>query len=306
WCIKGVCVDDGSPLIDGNWGAWSNYSGCTKQCDIGVAYQLRTCDNPSPQNGGEDCEGSFRGNYKTCNTQECPENSVSFRQMQCSAKGEYSEYIVSSDPCSLVCRSGSKIFWLGTTTDGTRCSNKKEDLSVCIEGHCKEVGCDYSLGTGRRFDRCKVCGGDGSSCALNVVNYTKPHRGYGYDKADVMVTLPVHSTNVVAVQKAAGYNLIGIQTTEGEYLILHHTWSKTIEAAGTTITYIHEDNRYPDRIYIPGPTQYELNLVFIYLYERNQGVDISYYAPTGVVTPTEIDVEWIVSDWSACSRSCAG
>ena len=28
--------------------------------------------------------------------QECPENSVSFRQMQCSAKGQFSEYIFPS------------------------------------------------------------------------------------------------------------------------------------------------------------------------------------------------------------------
>lgn len=46
WCIRGECVDDGSPLIDGDWGSWSNYSDCTKECAIGVAYQLRECNNP--------------------------------------------------------------------------------------------------------------------------------------------------------------------------------------------------------------------------------------------------------------------
>ena len=46
WCIRGVCVDDGSPLIDGDWGSWSNYSDCTKECGIGVEYQLRECDDP--------------------------------------------------------------------------------------------------------------------------------------------------------------------------------------------------------------------------------------------------------------------
>ena len=66
---------------------------------------------------------------------------------------------------------------------------------------------------------------------------------------------------VCPILNLTSFIVVGIQTTEGEYLILHPTWSKTIEAAGTTITYIHEDNRYPDRIYIPGPTQYELNLV---------------------------------------------
>ena len=49
-----------------------------------------------------------------------------------------------TDRCSLVCRSGSSIYWLGTTIDGTRCSNQKENLDVCIEGHCK-VCCISSL-----------------------------------------------------------------------------------------------------------------------------------------------------------------
>ena len=65
----------------------------------------------------------------------------------------------------------------------------------------------------------------------------------------------------VSVLNLTSSIVAGIQTTEGEYLILHPTWSKTVEAAGTTMTYIHEDNRYIDRIYIPGPTQYEINLV---------------------------------------------
>ena len=48
---------------------------------------------------------------------------------------------------------------------------------------------------------------------------------------------------------------------EEEYLINLPSWSKTIEAAGTTISYIHEDNKYQDRIYIPGPTTREIKLV---------------------------------------------
>ena len=69
--------------------------------------------------------------------------------------------------------------------------------------------------------------------------------------------------SVFSVSKKSNlFNLnIGVQTIEGEYLILNPTWSRTVEAAGTTITYIHEDNKYLDRIYIPGPTQYEINLV---------------------------------------------
>ena len=49
------------------------------------------------------------------------------------------------------------------------------EFSLFCSAYAQEVGCDYNLNTGTEFDRCKVCGGDGSSCALNVVNYTKIH-----------------------------------------------------------------------------------------------------------------------------------
>ena len=35
-------------------------------------------------------------------------------------------------------------------------------------------------------------------------------------------------------------------------------------------------------------------------------MDISYYAPVENVTSSKNDFEWLVSDWSGCSRSCAG
>lgn len=43
----------------------------------------------------------------------------------------------------------------------------------------QKVGCDHNLESGKRIDRCGVCGGDGNSCELNIVNYTKIYRGYG-------------------------------------------------------------------------------------------------------------------------------
>lgn len=46
--------------------------------------------------------------------------------------------------------------------DGTPCS--PDSTSVCVQGQCVKAGCDRVIGSSRRFDKCGVCGGDGSTC----------------------------------------------------------------------------------------------------------------------------------------------
>jgi|GEM_PF-4977781 len=56
--------------VDGGWGPWQLSTGCSKACGGGVKTYTRSCNNPSPVDGGKHCVGS---NTKTepCNTQEC-------------------------------------------------------------------------------------------------------------------------------------------------------------------------------------------------------------------------------------------
>ena len=49
--------------IDGGWGDWST---CSKNCGGGI--QTRTCTNPTPQHGGNQCVGSTQ---QKCNTHAC-------------------------------------------------------------------------------------------------------------------------------------------------------------------------------------------------------------------------------------------
>ena len=39
-------------LEDGNWGSWSEVT-----CQAGIQLRSRVCDDPIPQNGGNQCEG---------------------------------------------------------------------------------------------------------------------------------------------------------------------------------------------------------------------------------------------------------
>ena len=57
----------------------------------------------------------------------------------------------------------------------------------------------------------------------------------------------------------------GIQdNSTGEYIITHPTWSKVVHYNGTRIAYIHEDNKYDDKIKIDGPTTLPLRVVVSY------------------------------------------
>ncbi|XP_065201785.1 netrin receptor UNC5C isoform X2 [Planococcus citri] len=42
------------PAVDGRWSAWSEWSECDAECK---RYKRRTCDSPSPSNGGSNCSG---------------------------------------------------------------------------------------------------------------------------------------------------------------------------------------------------------------------------------------------------------
>jgi len=73
----GYCPEDckgtgtGNGTVNGGWSPWGS---CSVSC--GGGSQTRTCTNPSPENGGDDCVGSSR---QACNTNGCGGNSGTFQ-----------------------------------------------------------------------------------------------------------------------------------------------------------------------------------------------------------------------------------
>ena len=58
-------------IVNGNWGEWGGWSTCSTTCGNGILTKYRSCDSPSPANGGSYCPGN---NYTTtqCFKQACP------------------------------------------------------------------------------------------------------------------------------------------------------------------------------------------------------------------------------------------
>ena len=64
------CIADGITGDTTLDGAWSDFGECSKSCGGGT--ETRTCSNPAPANGGNNCVGD---STKVCNTQGCPGQS---------------------------------------------------------------------------------------------------------------------------------------------------------------------------------------------------------------------------------------
>ena len=71
--------------VDGGWTAWSStYNHCSVTCGCGTRTRsgVRTCTNPSPQNGGRDCLGPATQSV----TEVCNQN------IQCSSSRTFHTY----------------------------------------------------------------------------------------------------------------------------------------------------------------------------------------------------------------------
>lgn len=59
--------------VNGGWSRWQSQSTCSVTCGGGIKSSTRTCNSPSPANGGLFCSG-LSTKIEPCNTNSCPGN----------------------------------------------------------------------------------------------------------------------------------------------------------------------------------------------------------------------------------------
>ncbi len=58
-------------IVDGAWGNWADWSGCSKSCNGGIRQRIRACNDPIHKCGGKHCSGNPM-DEETCNDMSCP------------------------------------------------------------------------------------------------------------------------------------------------------------------------------------------------------------------------------------------
>jgi len=59
--------------VDGVWTDWGHWNQCDVSCGSGTSTRTRSCTNPPPAHGGDDCQGPSQ-ETSTCTLTNCPGN----------------------------------------------------------------------------------------------------------------------------------------------------------------------------------------------------------------------------------------
>ncbi|XP_044516221.1 A disintegrin and metalloproteinase with thrombospondin motifs 7 [Gracilinanus agilis] len=317
WCFNGDCVSVGfrPDAVDGGWAGWSSWSSCSRSCGVGVQSSERQCSNPTPKYGGKYCVGE-RKRYRLCSIQTCPADRPSFRHIQCSQfdampyKGEQYKWVPVSNhinPCELHCRPANEYFAVklrDAVVDGTPCFEGNSSRDLCINGICKNVGCDYEIDSNAMEDRCGVCHGDGSTCET-VKRTFDESEGLGY--VDIGL-IPAGARDIRIEEVAEAGNFLALRSEDPEKYFLNGgwtiQWNGDYKVAGTTFTY--ERNGNWENLTSPGPT-WEPVWIQLLFQESNPGVRYEYTIRREADGENEIEppeFSWRYGAWTKCTVTC--
>uniref|UniRef100_A0A8C3PEB0 ADAM metallopeptidase with thrombospondin type 1 motif 7 n=1 Tax=Chrysemys picta bellii TaxID=8478 RepID=A0A8C3PEB0_CHRPI len=317
WCFNGECVQVGyrPDAIDGGWGTWSSWSICSRTCGAGVQNAERQCNNPTPKYGGKYCLGE-RKRFRVCNMKPCPTDKPSFRHIQCSQfdamlyKGKLYKWTpvpTNINPCELHCRPEDEYFsekLRDAVIDGTPCYEGNASRDICINGICKNVGCDYEIDSNAVEDRCGVCHGDGSTCQT-VKKMFEESEGLGY--VDIGM-IPAGAREIRIEEVAEAGNFLALRSEDPEKYFLNGgwtiQWNGDYKVAGTTFTYERTGNW--ENLTSPGPTGEPVWIQLLFQ-ETNPGVRYQYTIRRESDQENEIqpaEFFWRYGSWTNCTATC--
>ena len=156
-CINQICPR----VVNGRWSSWGGYSSCSKTCGIGIKQRIRTCTNPTPQNGGRSCPGSSALST-SCKVASCPGER----------NGGWSTW-GSWGTCSVTCERGLRLRTRTCTNPapangGAQCRGGSKSSVYCNAGKCPGyvdgawsvwgawTGCSRTCGKGYNYRR-RLC-----------------------------------------------------------------------------------------------------------------------------------------------------
>ncbi|KAM4544149.1 SCO-spondin [Fundulus diaphanus] len=175
-CKAGVLQCQSVPgcHVDGGWGQWGAWTGCSLPCGGGVTFRRRLCNNPAPQGGGRGCLGVAEQQID-CNKQPCTDSVGPWLP--------WSQW----SACSVSCGGGQQS--RSRVCTSPPCHGINRQSKMCNTQVCLDVGCppgklyrECERGEGCPFSCAQVSGREGcyaDSCeeGCHCPPHTYQHRG---------------------------------------------------------------------------------------------------------------------------------
>uniref|UniRef100_A0A665UAA7 ADAM metallopeptidase with thrombospondin type 1 motif, 9 n=1 Tax=Echeneis naucrates TaxID=173247 RepID=A0A665UAA7_ECHNA len=328
-CKHGLCIakeHDATP-VEGAWGVWSPFGTCSRTCGGGIKIAVRECNRPLPRNGGKYCVGR-RMKFRSCNSEPCSKQKKDFREEQCAAFDgrhfninglppnvrwvpKYSG-ILMKDRCKLFCRvAGSTAYYQlrDRVIDGTPCGPDTND--ICVQGLCRQAGCDHVLNSKARRDKCGVCGGDNSSCktVAGTFNIVPAH----FSSYNEVVRIPSGATNIDVRQhsysgKPDDDNYLAISNSRGEFLLngefVVSMFKREIKVGNAVIEYSGSDHVI-ERINCTDRIEEEI-IVQVLSVGNLYNPDVRYSFNIPIEDKPQQFFWDAYGPWQECSRLCQG
>ncbi|CAH2281689.1 SCO-spondin [Pelobates cultripes] len=145
--------------VNGGWSTWGVWSPCDSECQGGVRFRKRSCEDPPPKNGGRSCQGESM-QAEPCNLHPCGESQDCGPDMMYVESGACS--LSQLDPCPLTCSGlNAEIMCNSSCMEGCRCLHGL----YLQDGGCVNVTqcrCHTEKGSrlqGESFsnDNCSIC-----------------------------------------------------------------------------------------------------------------------------------------------------
>ncbi|KAL0600890.1 A disintegrin and metalloproteinase with thrombospondin motifs 9 [Plecturocebus cupreus] len=277
-----------------------------------------------PKNGGKYCVGR-RMKFKSCNTEPCLKQKRDFRDEQCAHfDGKHFNIngllpnvrwvpkysgILMKDRCKLFCRvAGNTAYYQlrDRVIDGTPCGQDTND--ICVQGLCRQAGCDHVLNSKARRDKCGVCGGDNSSCKTVAGTFNTVHYGY-----NTVVRIPAGATNIDVRQHSFSGekdddNYLALSSSKGEFLLNGNfvvTMAKREIRIGNAVVEYSGSETVVERINATDRIEQELLLQVLSVGKLyNPDVRYSFNIP---IEDKPQQFYWNShGPWQACSKPCQG
>ncbi|XP_077132057.1 A disintegrin and metalloproteinase with thrombospondin motifs 9 isoform X1 [Ranitomeya variabilis] len=325
-CKYGLCIpkERDASIVDGSWGPWKPFGACSRSCSGGIKTAIRECNRPEPKNGGKYCVGR-RMKFKSCNTEPCSKQKKDFREEQCSDfDGKHFNInglppnvrwvpkysgILMKDRCKLFCRvAGSTAYYQlrDRVVDGTSCGPDTND--ICVQGLCRQAGCDHVLNSKARRDKCGVCGGDNSSCKTIAGTFNIVHYGY-----NTVVRIPAGATNIDVRQhsysgKPEDDNYLALSNSHGEFLLngdfVVSMFKREIKVGNAVIEYSGSDHAV-ERINCTDRIDQEIVLQILSV-GNLYNPDVRYTFNIPIEDKPQLFYWNPYGPWQACSKICQG